>query len=78
VIMPPYGRRYGVPFLPISRMGYRYGAIGVIIDVLILLAIAYIIIRLFLIAWAYAIALIVLLLIREVLRGMRIRRMMWW
>ena len=59
-------------------MGYRYGAIGVIIDVLIFLAIAYIIIRLFLIAWAYVIALIVLLLIREVFRGMRIRRMMWW
>ena len=53
---------------------YRTGS--VIFEILIWIAIIYVLIELFLLAWVYVLALIVLLLIREILR--RPVRRIWW
>ncbi len=53
---------------------YRTGS--VIVEMLIWIAIIYVLIKLLLLAWVYVLALIVLLLIREILR--RPVRRIWW
>ncbi len=70
--MPGYGRgRYSRLYFPWYRTG------SVIFEILIWIAIIYVLIELFLLAWVYVLALIVLLLIREILRR-PVRRRIWW
>jgi len=72
--MPGYGRgKYGIRgyFFP------RHRNLGLIIDILFLIAIVYILIHLFLLAWVYVVALVILWVLREMLKSVMFRRI-WW